>query len=386
MECSFAYVVQVETSVSIASSSQLEDALLKYLASSYGNTIMCTYLLDNTHKRALCWLASSNAAFHLIAQPLLHLSGSLSARFTWPIACNTHLFRVIPSSTQKVSLQDVFSTISPDYMAYERNNEVIVRYPGEECRNKVMGCDFQPVAATDIHLLHCSWYGKPLVDMERSILTYNKSFVALLQSCFYLMGIDICLLAMRCTGFSTFCIACATKTDTDLLQQKASKDMVSIGELGKFSIQQVYRGDMEASHAPSIASTVSEVSDYEHFIIWDSEECSIAPEDDIRDLDKRLLFSASSYKDALLGYPVVHRIMFSINMAPSLTPKQLQDLTDLKYKLLFNASLTTVYRELEDLPRRCSQNRTTKPVVILLSGIIMNLLFYLPFTSLFRLE
>ena len=379
MECSLAYVVHVEASIPIPNASHLQDVLQNYLSATHGNPIMCAYILDTSKQRALCWLASLNAANHLISQPLIHLGGSLSARFTWPLECKTHIFRLqrkegTSSVVSQISIQDALTAISSDYTAYDRNHEVLVQFRSEVTANKLQGYDLEPVSATDIYLLHGGWHGKSLTDIHRNMLVYNKDFVSIAQGSLYLSGIDVCILAIRCTGFSTLCIACATKVDADLIIERAKLNAIIFGDYGKLSIHQTYRSTMSPfPHAAFPSSVSSEVSEYEHFIIWDIEECSLVPEDDIRDIDKRLLFIGSSYKDALMGSANVHRIMFSIHSPCLLSQRQLQDLANLKYKLLFNASLTTIFRELEDLPRRCSGNRCTKPVVLLLSGMRLSL-------------
>ena len=371
MECSLAYVVHVEASIPISNATHLQDALQNYLSSTHGNPIMCAYILNASKQRALCWLASSNAALHLMSQPLIHLGGSLSARFTWPSECKTNIFRVTRTEgASSISIQDVFALISPDYTAYDRNQELLVQFRTEVTPKKMQGYDFDPVSATDIYLLHGSWHGKSLTDIQRNMLIYNKDFVSIVQNALYLSGIDVCILAIRCTGFATLCIACATQLDADLIREKVKQNAMILGEFGKLSIQQMYRSTMGPfPQSSSPASITSKVTEYEHFIIWDIEECTLAPDDDIRDIDKRLLFSGSSYKDALMGSSNAYRVMFSIHSPCPLSPRQLQDLADLRYKLLFNASLSTIFRELEDLPRRCSGNRNTKPVVLLLSGM-----------------
>jgi hypothetical protein len=389
------FALLVDTSVAVSSIAQLHDAISAYLSTSYGASLMCTLLLDNkTHTRAVCWVSSSEAAIHLCSQPLLHLAGLLSGRFT-PVQHTTclPLHRIAPTDpsyttalTGRLSPAAVYKAIHDRLTAYtvfERRGEFLLHCPTVDPSFRLQGYTVTQLTIEDTYLLCCSWSGKSVTDLERLLSNCGRSLREVLQTACLLAGIDVCILELRITSFNAFVLVCASRLDVDLIMEKAQIDPgLPVGILGSMRSTQMFRSRdqgeitiVEERVSPKVSSTSA--ADRIIHICWNIDECSISNDDNLHELDNCIIQTASDLlgiSASIINKAAIVKTLFTASDREHdvyLSARQTREFANLNYRIIFNSTPSSVRAELDSMFKRSGRNDqgvSGKPVVLALSG------------------
>jgi hypothetical protein len=238
------------------------------------------------------------------------------------------------------------------------------------------------IAVRDLCLVSCSWIGigkLSLIDLDRSLTQCNKSLRTLLEVLLYTAGLDVCLLSANVTSFATVCITCVSKSDADSLVDKYRSSGLLVGSLGKLHPQQVYVSNHKPAAAakpqqpqqPQLRQVPAPPDKYALFICWDLDQCALSFNDDVHDIHRRVVHTAAEYAGvSATSLEVVSKIAFSQHAAVSLSPRHNRELSsDLRYKMLLQASAAAIYKELELMAKMCAERKAAKPLVLLLAGM-----------------
>ena len=362
------YPLCVESESALPNARDLHELIRSYMNSNgYGDVAICTMIVEQSHYRAVIWMASKDVVDKLLAQKGLTLPSKHSVSITPAVGVNTNLYCVNSGNaahdlTTKDLLYKELQSRQCDYTVFDRGNQFLVKFEYSESQDLLQlgAIQLKRIKVDDMYLVSCNWSGTSLTDFESTLLKHRKSILSTTQVSFFLSSLDVCITAVSFTSFSTLVLVCATKLDADLIY---SKKTISLGDIGSISVHQVYRSCVSRALNENIS-----LQNIHVYIFWDLEYCNVTTAGDVHTIDRKIMDAMANTLP--LGHPkVMYKTAYIVQEKRQSGPEHLTiPLRALDYKLVYKSGHFAVKSAIrEDISHMVDNHRSleTTPSVFL---------------------